>query len=240
MTARVPPAPAEHPMAASNTCDWDDCPGLSIAWRWRSGYNPRGTVNPRPGQWLPVCRKHARGRVAWPTAAQCDAAGQPHRRPTPKPKGPTRTQLRAKCDRLFAEHIRSHGECEAAGVDGIACSDRFQCAHILSRKHLGTRWHPLNALCLCSAHHVWFTHHELHWERWRDAYVAPYTLELLREVAISHRGTPPYAEILADLEAHAGGLRPAYVQIARAVREAIEAELDANARDLLGPLLEAE
>lgn len=202
---RIPPAPAEHPVSAwqgtahchEDVNAPDPCGAPPVAWRWDS--------RPDGQDWYPVCRKHARGRAVWPTPAQCKAAGQPYRRPTAKPQGPTRTQLRAKCDRLFAEYVRSHGQCEAKGVDGIACSERLQCAHVLSRKHLGVRWNPLNALTLCSAHHVWFTHHELHWEIWRDAYVGTGVYALLREDAIAYIGPPDYAKVLADLAALAEG-----------------------------------
>lgn len=176
------------------------CCTPSVAWRWAAAK-----------EWLPVCRKHARGgRVAWPTPAQCKAAGQPYRRPTPKPKAPSRTQLRAKCDRLFAEHIRSHGECEVVGSPkGLVpgnCSERLQCAHIISRKEFGTRWDVSNAVCLCSAHHTYFTNHQLRWEVFidhllgRDFYVA------LREKALAYDGPPDYAQVLADLEALTKGL----------------------------------
>lgn len=198
----VPDPPADHPVLVNGVADWElcirpDCPGPPAAWRW---FPP--TSNGDPAGWYPVCRKHARGRVAWPTPAQCEAAGQPYRRPTAKPKGPNRTQLRAKCDRLFAEHIRSHGQCEAEGVGPgdkiIQCSDRLQCAHIISRKEFGVRWDPANALCLCSAHHSWFTREPLRWEMWRDSYVGDYAA--LRTRALAYVGPPDYSKVLAELE----------------------------------------
>jgi hypothetical protein len=106
---------------------------------------------------------------------------------------------------MFAAWVTSTGECEALdGELGVACSERMQCAHIISRKYLGTRWHPLNAICLCSAHHVFFTHHELEWEKWRDAYVGE-RYAWLRDRAIKTAGPPDYAAVLRELEGLSAG-----------------------------------
>ena len=168
------------------------CAAPSVAWRWVAG-----------SRWLAVCRKHAKGRTSWPTPSQCKAAGQPHRRPTPKAKGPSLTQQRAKCDRLFAAWVRSSGPCAAEGWGPgdsvIQCSDRLQCAHIISRKEFGVRWNPLNALCLCSAHHSFFTHAPLRWEIWRDDYLGEGLYAALRDKALAYVGPPDYRSILADL-----------------------------------------
>ena len=178
-------------------CIAGDCSNGPVAWRWFPA-----TRNPewRSG-WMPVCRRHATGRTSWPTPAQCELAGQPYRRPTAKPKGPTRTQLRRQCDDLFAEVIRAEGRCLAAGWGAFPCSERLQCAHIVSRKWLNTRWYLANAVCLCSAHHAFFTHSELDWEIWRDQEIGRWLYESdLRWRALQKSGPPDYQAILADLQ----------------------------------------
>lgn len=84
-----PPAPARHPVdafyapgefegtALCQLCQ-DEEPFV-VAWRW---FPNRDADEGGPG-WGPVCRRHARGRVAWPTREQCEAAGQPYLEPGP-------------------------------------------------------------------------------------------------------------------------------------------------------------
>ncbi len=69
-------------------------------------------------------------------------------------------------DRLFAERTweACDGTCWAKGARGVACEGRLQCAHLLSRRYLALRWDNANAMPLCGAHHLYFTHHPLEWE----------------------------------------------------------------------------
>lgn len=75
--------------------------------------------------------------------------------------------LRKDADRLFSKRVRARGICEAAGWDDLECNGAFQCAHIVKRGYYsgGLRWDDRNANCLCSAHHVYFTHHPIAEER---------------------------------------------------------------------------
>jgi hypothetical protein len=70
-------------------------------------------------------------------------------------------------DALFAAETRDacDGNCWLNGTDSIACNGRLQCAHIISRRYLAIRWADDNAMPLCSAHHVYYTHHPLEWEQ---------------------------------------------------------------------------
>ena len=66
------------------------------------------------------------------------------------------TGPRGKATRLHSLVVRARGVCEAAGWNDKACSDRLECAHIISRRYAATRCDPNNAFSLCSAHHRWF------------------------------------------------------------------------------------
>lgn len=64
---------------------------------------------------------------------------------------PTKTALKRKADKLFSEKVRSLGYC-------LWCNRRppvvqLQCAHIMSRRFLSTRWDFNNAMCLCAGCH---------------------------------------------------------------------------------------
>lgn len=69
-----------------------------------------------------------------------------------------KTKLKNKLDKLFSLKIRQKGFCEASGEGGMNCSGQLQCAHIFSRVNMNLRWDKNNALCLCSAHHLFWAH----------------------------------------------------------------------------------
>lgn len=72
-----------------------------------------------------------------------------------------KTALRIKADVLFSQRIRAYGQCARCGT-----TQRLQCAHIVSRRYLSTRWDDDNAIALCAGCHVYFTHRPLEWEEW--------------------------------------------------------------------------
>lgn len=86
---------------------------------------------------------------------------------------PSRTSLRTKADTLFSLHIRRDGVCVRCGK-----TEGLQCAHIVSRRYLSTRWDDDNAVCLCAGCHIYMTHRPLEWDVWvtkrigADAYAA--------------------------------------------------------------------
>jgi len=47
----------------------------------------------------------------------------------------------------------------------------FDCAHILGRRAVALRWHPLNATALCRSCHIFYTEHPFDWADWcRDQF----------------------------------------------------------------------
>lgn len=69
----------------------------------------------------------------------------------------TRAALKRKCDKIFSEKVRAVGACELAGLDHLRCSDQLQTMHIVGRANHNLRWDSMNALCGCSAHHIYYT-----------------------------------------------------------------------------------
>lgn len=64
-----------------------------------------------------------------------------------------------KEDTWFSRAIRQRDNW--ACRNPTCCNNRetghqMDCAHIQSRRHLSTRWHPLNAICLCRQCHGYF------------------------------------------------------------------------------------
>lgn len=123
---------------------------------------------------------------------------------TPKRKKPTKltkTKQKALADKLFSAKIRARGRCEGAriitnaGMGSVRCNGNFQCAHIVSRRYLNTRWDEDNALCMCAAHHLYATHHPLEWRR----YVGEPQMTELEQRALSSAKVD-YDEVLARLK----------------------------------------
>ena len=93
----------------------------------------------------------------------------------PKVKKIKKSTLRNKADSLFSKHIRSLGLCKLRGRDKIRCSQVLQCMHIITRGNTTLRYNPLNAVCGCSGHHVYYTNHPDEWvmlvqREWPDAW----------------------------------------------------------------------
>lgn len=107
---------------------------------------------------------------------------------------PTKTALRIKADTLFSQKVRAAGRCARCGA-----ADRLQCAHIVSRRYLCTRWDKDNAICLCAGCHMYFTHRPLEWEEWITSRIGTANYEELKRKAL---GTckPDYPEILAEIK----------------------------------------
>lgn len=61
-----------------------------------------------------------------------------------------------KRDTTFSLLVRERADqlCERCGRHGSEW--QLQCSHIFSRRHVGTRWHPDNAQCLCVTCHKWW------------------------------------------------------------------------------------
>lgn len=80
-----------------------------------------------------------------------------------KHKKVKKSTLRNKADKLFSLQVRSIGKCELAGKDKITCNGNLQCMHIITRGVTALRFNPMNVLCGCAAHHMYYTHHPVEW-----------------------------------------------------------------------------
>lgn len=92
-------------------------------------------------------------------------------------------------DVLFSRSIRDQAHCSAAGDTKVACNGGLQCAHVRSRRYTNIRWDKDNAMALCAAHHVYFTHHPLEWEYWCRESGIPW--DRLREQALFGEAPDP-------------------------------------------------
>lgn len=134
-----------------------------------------------------------------------------------------RQSQRRVADDLFSKLVRSVGYCEAEGrilivewelgeaahqYDGTGVTSPhagpLQCAHVFSRSYIATRFERMNAVCLCAAHHVYFTHRPLEWEDWCREQLGSAVYDELRRTAL-RGGRPSYPELIADLRRQLGG-----------------------------------
>lgn len=73
-------------------------------------------------------------------------------------------KLIKKMDELASKIIRSQGYCEVCGK-----TSNLQCAHVISRKFIQTRFDLENLLCLCWHCHFEFAHKDpIGFARWFD------------------------------------------------------------------------
>ena len=84
-------------------------------------------------------------------------------------------------DRLFSQYVRSRAgwRCEYSGDTNV----QLDCAHVLSRRHVLTRWNPQNAVCLSRRWHMWFTDHPHEWADWTRGYLGADTVDALQAQA---------------------------------------------------------
>lgn len=102
-----------------------------------------------------------------------------------------------KADAAFSRYIRDRdGKCMGAG-SGPRCSGALQCAHIISRRYRAIRWDEANAMALCQAHHMFWTHRPLEWQAWLVAEGIDY--ENLRWLALNDPPEKP-ADALARMK----------------------------------------
>ena len=94
-------------------------------------------------------------------------------------KKPSKKTLRNKMDKLCSEMVRARGRCDRCGK-----TQNLQCAHIISRSHLATRWSLDNLLCLCPDCHINFAHkNPLAFADWVRGKIGEEKYDLLKEVA---------------------------------------------------------
>jgi hypothetical protein len=84
-------------------------------------------------------------------------------------------------DRLFSQYIRARAgyRCEYSGEQG----ELMDCAHVLSRRFVHTRWDPRNAVCLTRRWHMYFTERPHEWADWTRRYLGADTVQALQELA---------------------------------------------------------
>lgn len=102
---------------------------------------------------------------------------------------------KATADKWFSLIIRSSGQCYQCGESDPR---QLQCAHIFSRRYLDTRWDEDNALCLCAACHMFFTHRPIEWEDFVSEEIGWDAYLRLRARAIKVT-KPDYVELLDRL-----------------------------------------
>lgn len=108
-------------------------------------------------------------------------------------KKPTKTYLKKKLDTIFSKKIREVGFCHRCGA-----TSQLQCAHIVSRSYLATRWNFDNAICLDAACHLFFTYHPLEFYDWIGVQFGEGYYEKLKQIALTH-AKPNYDQILEYL-----------------------------------------
>lgn len=109
----------------------------------------------------------------------------------------TKTGMKIYCDQLFSIAVRALGYCERCGVTDYPL---LQCAHIISRRYLTTRWNRDNAMCLCRGCHLWGTHRPLEWEDFVDETYGAGHYEVLKNQARQTAHNIDYFALLERLE----------------------------------------
>jgi hypothetical protein len=66
-----------------------------------------------------------------------------------KPSAVKLREFNSRCYRI----IMLPGECEICRSQGIHNSSHLEWAHLIGKRHLATRYHPLNGICSCAFHH---------------------------------------------------------------------------------------
>lgn len=96
---------------------------------------------------------------------------------------------RDKKDALFSDLVRLRANyiCESCGHNEGGKSQAIQCAHIISRKYVLTRYHPDNAFCLCASCHMNFTDHPLLFADFVRSKQGNELPDIIREIAYSKR-----------------------------------------------------
>ena len=111
----------------------------------------------------------------------------------------------ADADRLFSLLIRTRDDwtCKSCGRGQQQAV--MQCAHIVSRRYRAVRWNALNAVCLCSACHVGYTHDPIGWEDWVEDHL-PGRLTMLKHVARMGVVHVDYDDVCASLRCQLEGI----------------------------------
>jgi hypothetical protein len=105
-----------------------------------------------------------------------------------------------QCDKEMSLMVREKGICAASNVS--MCGGGLQDAHIIGRRNYTLRWDPVNHLCLCYKHHIFFAHHDpvefLLW--FQNKYSERWTYLLEAKNRIIKRGLNDYKELLQRIK----------------------------------------
>jgi hypothetical protein len=82
----------------------------------------------------------------------------------------------------------------------------LQCAHLISRRYLATRYSLMNAVTLCIGCHKYYTEHPLEWEDWCQEWWGP-EWSRLRMKAVAG-GKVDYEEIIRQIQTLINDSRP--------------------------------
>ena len=77
----------------------------------------------------------------------------------------TPKSIKASCDKLFSQLVRSRKSCEKCGDKRY---EQLHTAHIHSRKYGSIRFEELNALSLCARCHRWAHDNPTEFTKWID------------------------------------------------------------------------
>jgi len=114
---------------------------------------------------------------------------------------PTNKSLKAKADNLFSLYIRRNQVCEWCGTRN---ANQYHCSHIFSRRYLVTRWHPLNANCLCAGCHRKWHDKPVEAVEWIRSYLGDAVYEELRRIAKTSVEKQDVRQIVNDLQNKSG------------------------------------
>lgn len=113
----------------------------------------------------------------------------------------TNKGLKRKADTLFSKWIRRNEVCEWCGTRN---ANQYHCSHIFSRRYLVTRWHPLNANCLCAGCHRKWHDKPVEAIEWIREYLGNAVYEELRKIAKTKVIKQDLKEIIFDIENERG------------------------------------
>jgi hypothetical protein len=90
-------------------------------------------------------------------------------------------------DRLFSQYVRARAgyRCERCGEKHASNSTGLHCSHIWSRRHVGTRWHPNNAVAHCMGCHSYLGGNPVLFTEWAEGYLGADTMQAIREEAMA-------------------------------------------------------
>ena len=91
-------------------------------------------------------------------------------------------------DKWFSDCVRERANwtCEHSGLvdteaQATGKSRIMECAHVWGRRSRNVRWYPMNAVCLSSASHRYFTERPMEFASWVNKQLGEGAVEILKE-----------------------------------------------------------